>query len=140
MFLIPFFIALQVGTAAQTPARTDPPRSHYRADFDYHLPRGAETLLWIDFTLDATKWPKRREVGISRTGVLVLEWATQNRGRLTPMRLFPHEVRELFDVIENRVRFTSLRSQPRGKDAYDYLSGQFEYGLPSRASGSHGVF
>jgi hypothetical protein len=85
-----------------------------------------QPVRWATFVLDHPRWRNKREVGISRTGlVLTLEWLSPVRARLTSMRLTPDEVSALFDLIERRVPFFSLKSDcPSTRQPRYLLSGE----------------
>jgi hypothetical protein len=100
----------------------------------------ADTATWAVFTLDHPRWPERREVAISKTGlVLTLVWLGPDRARLTPERLSTSDVHALFDLVENRVRFRQLRSLCPPKRPRYLLAGRFGYALPEPTEAHHAV-
>jgi uncharacterized protein YjiS (DUF1127 family) len=123
----------------------------YRSNQDYHLPRNAETIMWGSFMLDHAAWPKRREVGVSKTGlVIVLDWQSQTRARWTLLRMAPHELRDFFDLLETRVGLCSIKSVPDsnlgrpgdtgGAHEPYYLYATLGYALPSRSESTCAVY
>lgn len=114
-------------------AAQDPPAIRYQENRDYRLKADANTLTWISFMLDHAKWPSHREIAVSRHGyVMCLEWVSQGEAHFGITRLYPNEVQEFFELIENRVNIQALKSQPRGKNDPYYLYVTAGYALPSR--------
>jgi len=100
----------------------------------------ADTATWAVFTLNHPRWPERREIAISKTGlVLTLVWLGPHRARLTPRRLSASDVRAFFDLVESRVRFRELESLCPARRPRYLLAGRFGYALPERAEALHAV-
>ena len=119
----------------------EPPAVRYRENRDYHLNPGADTLVWVSFMLDHAKWPLRRELGISKHGfVICLNWTSRSRADVGTARLYPNEIEDLFDLIENRVALRSLKSRARERDEPYSLYAIAAYGLPSRREATVAVF
>ena len=132
-------VATTILAAALTSASPEvdppfPPKVPYARNSDYSKPANAETMLWISCMLDHGKWPKRKEVAISSTGlVLVVVWQTQTSGRLTPLRLEPWQVRQYFHIAEHQVELREIRSRRAYKNEPYTLTCEAEYARPHRS-------
>lgn len=100
-------------------------------------------MLWVSCLLDHGNWPQRKEVAISRTGlVVVLSWNSLKSARAVPFRMDPWEVRRLFYEVDQqfRIREGERHEPPAHKDEPYLLSCDLEYARPHRYSNSLRVY
>ena len=130
--------------SSASPDETEiPSRERYARNTDYSQPANAETRLWISCVLDHGSWPARKEIAISRTGlVVVLYWNSQSSARLVPFRIDPWQVRRVFYVVDQqfKIREGERHKPPKHKNEPYLLSCDLEYARPHRSGDSLRVY
>ena len=108
----------------------------YTRNVDHSLPASPGNMVWAVCTTDYHKWPKRQQVAVSRTGlVVVMSWTSLTEATMVPLRIDPWEVRRTFGIIHRQSRNRNPTS-PLHKDEPVLISCSMVYARPHLFGGT----